>query len=110
MLNRLGIKSQFAAGLRITDAATIEIVEMVLAKHHLDDLDGGGVGDAQPGRDLRLDAQPVEHLADLRAAAVHDHRIDGGLLHQHDVAGEALAISSSPMACPPYFTTTISSS
>jgi acetylglutamate kinase len=31
MLNRLGIKSQFAQGLRITDAATIEIVEMVLA-------------------------------------------------------------------------------
>jgi acetylglutamate kinase len=31
MLNRLGIKSQFAAGLRITDADTIEIVEMVLA-------------------------------------------------------------------------------
>jgi len=31
MLSRLGIKSEFAAGLRITDAATIEIVEMVLA-------------------------------------------------------------------------------
>ncbi|HLH97349.1 MAG TPA: acetylglutamate kinase [Xanthobacteraceae bacterium] len=31
MLNRLGIQSQFAAGLRITDQATIEIVEMVLA-------------------------------------------------------------------------------
>ncbi len=31
MLERLGIKSQFAAGLRITDAATVEIVEMVLA-------------------------------------------------------------------------------
>ena len=31
MLKRLGIKSQFAGGLRITDAATIEIVEMVLA-------------------------------------------------------------------------------
>jgi acetylglutamate kinase len=31
MLNQLGIKSEFAAGLRITDAATIEIVEMVLA-------------------------------------------------------------------------------
>src|ERR1700743_1129729 len=30
MLKRLGIKSEFAAGLRITDAATIEIVEMVL--------------------------------------------------------------------------------
>ncbi len=31
MLNRLGIKSEFAAGLRVTNAATIEIVEMVLA-------------------------------------------------------------------------------
>jgi len=30
MLKRLGIQSEFAAGLRITDAATIEIVEMVL--------------------------------------------------------------------------------
>ena len=31
MLKRLGIKSEFAGGLRITDKATIEIVEMVLA-------------------------------------------------------------------------------
>jgi acetylglutamate kinase len=31
MLQRLGIKSEFAAGLRITDAATVEVVEMVLA-------------------------------------------------------------------------------
>ncbi|MEW6256425.1 MAG: acetylglutamate kinase [Pseudomonadota bacterium] len=31
MLEKLGIKSEFAAGLRITDKATIEIVEMVLA-------------------------------------------------------------------------------
>src|ERR1700741_842839 len=31
MLKRLGIKSEVAAGLRITDKATIEIVEMVLA-------------------------------------------------------------------------------
>ncbi len=31
MLKRLGIRSEFAGGLRITDAATIEIVEMVLA-------------------------------------------------------------------------------
>src|SRR6266480_4510438 len=31
MLSRLGIKSEFAAGLRITDAETVEIVEMVLA-------------------------------------------------------------------------------
>ncbi len=31
MLKRLGIKSEFAGGLRVTDAATIEVVEMVLA-------------------------------------------------------------------------------
>src|SRR5580704_9473144 len=31
MLAKLGIKSEFAAGLRITDRATVEIVEMVLA-------------------------------------------------------------------------------
>jgi acetylglutamate kinase len=31
MLSKLGIKSEFAAGLRITDAKTVEIVEMVLA-------------------------------------------------------------------------------
>src|SRR4029079_7411393 len=31
MLKRLGIKSEFAAGLRITDKPTMEIVQMVLA-------------------------------------------------------------------------------
>ena len=31
MLEKLGIKSQFSGGLRITDKATVEIVEMVLA-------------------------------------------------------------------------------
>ena len=31
MLKRLGIKSEFTAGLRVTDKATIEVVEMVLA-------------------------------------------------------------------------------
>ena len=31
MLSKLGIKSEFAGGMRITDRATVEIVEMVLA-------------------------------------------------------------------------------
>src|SRR6516165_10541435 len=31
MLTKLGIKSEFSGGLRITDKATVEIVEMVLA-------------------------------------------------------------------------------
>ena len=31
MLSRLNIKSEFAAGLRVTDKATMDVVEMVLA-------------------------------------------------------------------------------
>jgi acetylglutamate kinase len=31
MLDKLGIKSEFRSGLRVTDAATVEVVEMVLA-------------------------------------------------------------------------------
>src|SRR3569833_1526058 len=31
MLERLGIKSEFAAGLRVTDKAAMQVVEMVLA-------------------------------------------------------------------------------
>ena len=31
MLKRLKIKSEFVDGLRVTDAATVEVVEMVLA-------------------------------------------------------------------------------
>jgi len=31
MLKRIGVQSQYAAGLRITDATTLEVVEMVLA-------------------------------------------------------------------------------
>jgi len=31
MLDRLGIQSEFRGGLRVTDAATVEVVEMVLA-------------------------------------------------------------------------------
>src|SRR6202011_2393194 len=38
-------------------------------EHHLDHLDGRLVGDAEPGAELRLDAETAEHLADLWAAA-----------------------------------------
>ena len=75
-----------AAGL--VDEADELLVDRA-GQHHLDDLDGLLVGDAQAAGELRLDAEPLEHVADLRAAAMHHHRIDGGLLHQHDVAREA---------------------
>ena len=42
----------------------------------------------KPGRVLRLHADLLEHGLDLRAAAMHDDRIDRGLLQKHDVAGE----------------------
>ena len=57
-------------------------------QHHLDDFDGGTVGDAQPVDEAALDLQTIQHLGDLRTAAMHHHRIDAHLLDQHDVAGE----------------------
>ena len=57
-------------------------------QHHLDDFHGGAVGDAQAVLELALDAELVEHGADLRAAAVDDDRLHAGLLQEHDVAGE----------------------
>ncbi len=59
-------------------------------QHHLDDLDGGGIGDAQAGGEFGLDAEPLQHGRDLRTAAMDHHRIDRGLLKQHDIARECL--------------------
>ena len=43
-------------------------------EHHPDDVHRLGRGDPQAARNSRLDAEPVEHRGDLRAAAVHDDR------------------------------------
>jgi len=59
-------------------------------KHHFDDLDGPLVGDPQPVDELALDFQLLEHAADLRAAAMDDHRIDADLFQKNDIAGELL--------------------
>ena len=61
-------------------------------QHHFDDVDGGGVGDAQARGEVGFDAELLEHGRDLRAAAVHHDRIDGGLFQQHDIAGEAAGV------------------
>ena len=37
---------------------------------------------------MQLDAEALEHVADLRAAAMHDDGVDRSLLHQHDIAGK----------------------
>ena len=60
-------------------------------QHHLDDLDCLLVGNPEPALEARLDAHLGEHGADLRPAAMHDDRVDAGLLEQRDVAREGLA-------------------
>src|SRR5690606_7834424 len=57
-------------------------------KNHLDNLDGRLVGDAQPAGKLALDAEPRQHRADLRTAAMHDDGIESCLLEQNDIAGK----------------------
>src|SRR3546814_6132703 len=59
MLERLKIKSEFVDGLRVTDQATVEIVEMVLAgsinKQIVTAINGaGGTGIGLSGKDGRL--------------------------------------------------------
>src|SRR5690606_17213330 len=45
-------------------------------EHHLDDVDGGLVRDPEAGREFGLDAELLQHAADLGAAAVYDDRLD----------------------------------
>ncbi len=59
LLGRLDITSQFAGGLRVTDAATVEVVEMVLAgtinKHIVNQINGlGGHACGISGKDGNL--------------------------------------------------------
>ena len=54
-------------------------------EHHPDDVHGLLGGDPQAAAELRGDAEPVEHRGDLRAAAVHDDRLEAGVPQEHDV-------------------------
>ena len=73
-----------AGGVDVADDLLVDRA----GQHHFDDLDGSGIGNAQAVDEFRLDAELLEHGRDLRAAAMHHHWIDGGLLEQHDIAGE----------------------
>ena len=72
MLTRLGIKSEFAAGLRITDAATVEVVEMVLAGSinkqivaHINEAGGRAVGLCGKDGNLVLARKVSRRIVDL---------------------------------------------
>ena len=76
MLSRLGIESDFVDGLRVTDAATIEVVEMVLAgtinKQIVTTINAeGGTAVGLSGKDGRLiEAAPLErHTRDSETGA-----------------------------------------
>src|SRR5262249_46592353 len=115
MLQRLGIKSQFAAGLRITDAATVEIVEMVLAGSINKNLVGhinaaGGKAIGLSGKDgnmgvgqkvTRTDVDPhseMEEIIDLGFVG-EPHKIDTTVLDQ--VIGRELIPVLAPIAAAP---------
>jgi len=75
-------------------AGLVDIADQLLVdrarEHHLDDLDGRGIGDAQARREFRFDTEPLQHGRDLRPAAMHHHRIDRGLLQKHDCRAQTL--------------------
>jgi hypothetical protein len=48
------------------------------------------VGDADAVPELRLDPEPIQHLVDLRTAAVDDDRVDPDVLQQHHVLCEPI--------------------
>jgi hypothetical protein len=60
-------------------------------EHHLRDLDGLGVGHAQPADELDRHVEALHEVRDLRPAAVHDDRVEPDVLQEHDVAREVLA-------------------
>ncbi len=57
-------------------------------QHHLRELDGLGVGDAQPIDELHRQVEALHVGGDLRAASVDDHGVDADVLEQRDVARE----------------------
>lgn len=57
-------------------------------QHHPYDVHGVLGGDPQAGLELADDAVLVEGGADLRAAAVHDDRLEPGVMQEDDVLGE----------------------
>ena len=74
MLKKLGIKSEFAAGLRITDKATVEIVEMVLAGSINKQI--VGFINAAGGRAIGLCGKDGNMVTATRVTRVLDHALN----------------------------------
>uniref|UniRef100_A0A8R7QUF1 Uncharacterized protein n=1 Tax=Triticum urartu TaxID=4572 RepID=A0A8R7QUF1_TRIUA len=63
-----------------------ELLVDLADQHHLDDLHGERVGDAEAVAELRLDADALQPGVDLRAAAVHEHGAQADAGEQDQVA------------------------
>ena len=59
-------------------------------EHHLHDVGGLGVRDAQTVDKLRLLAELLQHIRDLGPAAVHEHDLHSDEREQHDVAHDGV--------------------
>ncbi|MBL8587059.1 MAG: acetylglutamate kinase [Methylobacteriaceae bacterium] len=112
MLSKLGIKSEFAAGLRVTDKATVEIVEMVLAGSinkqivgfinaqggraiGLCGKDGNMVTASKVTRSVRDPESNIERVVDLGFVG-EPEKVDTTVLHQ--VLGRELIPVLAPVA------------
>ena len=66
------------------DDVTVDVAD----QGHADDVDGLGVGDAQPLDELGFFAEAPHEVGDLGAAAVHDDGVHADEAHEDDVLGE----------------------
>ena len=57
-------------------------------KHHLHHIHGFGIGYPHAVDESGLDVQTLQQLADLRATAMDNDRVDAYKFHQHHIAGK----------------------
>ena len=77
--------------LAVAAQAQHDLLVHLADQHHLRDLHGALVGDAQAADELDRQAEALHVAGYLRAAAVHHDRVQPDVLQQHHVARELLA-------------------
>ena len=82
------VAAQPDGGLAVAVQPQHDLLVDLADEHHLHDLDGALVRDAQAADELDRQAQALHVGADLGPAAVHDDRVEPDVLEQHDVARE----------------------
>lgn len=90
-LNQIAVHAAQPDGLA---ALALQKAHKALAElarqHHLHDVGGFLVGHPQTIHKLALLADPLEHLADFRPAAMYQHHLHADQAQQHQVAHDGL--------------------